>query len=210
MVTQAWGDRREPEFVRPFDDRGLASRLRRRLGSFAGSDREHAGTAKWHSTDVPVAENPDEVRDMARRPTGGRQTTAGLARNRKATAGLGAGLTSRGLAVMRAFHDARRYAPGFVVSCGILPEVSESATERLHSIVRDVSARHLDGAATCCHYKKYCARFSQSNGPHRAPSHGADGLRSHGGLSLRARGRLWRFRRFLTSSTEAAAAKRLR
>ncbi|HEY5618812.1 MAG TPA: hypothetical protein VIK60_12790 [Vicinamibacterales bacterium] len=46
---------------------------------------------------------------------------------------------------MKAFHDARRYAPGFVVSCGVLPEVSESASERLHTIVREVAERHLDG-----------------------------------------------------------------
>ena len=45
---------------------------------------------------------------------------------------------------MNALRDARRYAPGFVVSCGILPEVSESASERLHSIVRAVAERHLD------------------------------------------------------------------
>ena len=49
--------------------------------------------------------------------------------------GLTQALTPRGLAVLRAFHDARRYAPGFVVSCGVLPELSESASERLHGIV---------------------------------------------------------------------------
>jgi hypothetical protein len=59
--------------------------------------------------------------------------------------GLGAGLTTRGRAVTRAFHEARRYAPGFVISCGVLPEVSESATDRLHTIVREISERHLDG-----------------------------------------------------------------
>lgn len=46
---------------------------------------------------------------------------------------------------MRAFDDARRHAPGFVVSCGILPEVSESASERLHTIVRDIAERRLNG-----------------------------------------------------------------
>jgi len=46
---------------------------------------------------------------------------------------------------MKALRNARSYAPGFVVSCGILPEISESASERLHSIVRDVAERHLDG-----------------------------------------------------------------
>src|SRR5262245_20552097 len=59
-------------------------------------------------------------------------------------AGLGAALTPRGRAVLRAFREARRVAPGFVISCGLLPEVSESASERIHEIVRDV-AGHLDG-----------------------------------------------------------------
>jgi hypothetical protein len=45
---------------------------------------------------------------------------------------------------MRAFGKARQAAPGFVISCGILPEVSEAATERLHNIVRDV-AEQLNG-----------------------------------------------------------------
>jgi hypothetical protein len=30
------------------------------------------------------------------------------------------------------------------MSCGVLPEISESASERLHSIIREV-AEHLDG-----------------------------------------------------------------
>lgn len=45
---------------------------------------------------------------------------------------------------MRAFGKARQAAPGFVVSCGVLPEVSEAASERLHSIIRQV-AEPLDG-----------------------------------------------------------------
>ena len=58
--------------------------------------------------------------------------------------GLGAALTPSALAVMRAFNDARHHAPGFVVSCGVLPEVSEAASDRLHSIVRDIAERRLD------------------------------------------------------------------
>ncbi|SRR5581483_4048682 len=72
---------------------------------------------------------------MARRPQGG---------GKRKRAGLGATLTPQGRAVLRAFHEARRAAPGFVMSCGVLPEISESASERLHAIVRDVVA-HLDG-----------------------------------------------------------------
>jgi hypothetical protein len=65
--------------------------------------------------------------------------------NRKRNAGLTGDLTPRGVAVMRALRDVRRHAPGFVVACGVLPEVSESASERLHSIAHDVAGRHLDG-----------------------------------------------------------------
>jgi len=61
---------------------------------------------------------------------------------------------------MRAFNHARRYAPGFVVSCGILPEVSESASDRLHSIVRDVSERHLDGGRHLLSLQKMLRRDS--------------------------------------------------
>ena len=45
---------------------------------------------------------------------------------------------------MRAFSEARQAAPGFVIACGVLPEVSEAASERLHSIIRHVAGQ-LDG-----------------------------------------------------------------
>jgi hypothetical protein len=64
---------------------------------------------------------------------------------RQRSKGLDSRLTPRARAVMKAFQDARHYAPGFVVSCGVLPEVSESATDRLHTIVRELSERHLSG-----------------------------------------------------------------
>ena len=67
-----------------------------------------------------------------------------LKSGRKRKTGLGASLTPRGRAVLRAFGEARQAAPGFVISCGVLPEVSEGASDRLHSIIRDV-AEHLDG-----------------------------------------------------------------
>lgn len=66
-------------------------------------------------------------------------------RKSRKRASLAGGLTPRARAVLRALHEARRAAPGFVISCGVLPELSESASERLHSIVRDVSGRHLNG-----------------------------------------------------------------
>ena len=58
--------------------------------------------------------------------------------------GLGA-LTPRGRAVLRAFVQARRLARGLVMSCGLLPEVSESCSDRLFQIVQEISRRHLDG-----------------------------------------------------------------
>jgi len=69
------------------------------------------------------------------------QQLRGIGRRRT---GLEANLTPRGRAVLRAFNEARRVAPGFVISCGVLPEISESASERIHDIVREV-AEHLNG-----------------------------------------------------------------
>ena len=45
---------------------------------------------------------------------------------------------------MRAFGKARQAAPEFVISCGVLPEVSEAASHRLHTIIREV-AEQLNG-----------------------------------------------------------------
>jgi hypothetical protein len=45
---------------------------------------------------------------------------------------------------MRAFGKARQAAPGFVISCGVLPEVSETASGRLHNIIREI-AEQLNG-----------------------------------------------------------------
>jgi hypothetical protein len=57
--------------------------------------------------------------------------------------GLGSGLSARANAVLRAFRDAKYSAPGYVISCGVFPEISESATDRLHSIVHDLADRRL-------------------------------------------------------------------
>ena len=67
-----------------------------------------------------------------------------LANKSEKMLGLGA-LTPRGRAVLRAFMQARRLAKGFVMSSGLLPEVSESCSERLFRIVHEISIRHLDG-----------------------------------------------------------------
>jgi hypothetical protein len=66
----------------------------------------------------------------------------GQKRPRRAS-GVASGLTPQARAVLRAFRDARHSAPGFVLSCGILPEVSESASDRLHGIVHALAEGHL-------------------------------------------------------------------
>src|SRR5574341_910393 len=68
---------------------------------------------------------------------------------RKRTRRLGPadrGLSARARAVMSAFRLARFSAPPFLWSCGVLPEVSESASDCLHAIVNDVATRRLDKA----------------------------------------------------------------
>jgi len=47
-------------------------------------------------------------------------------------------------AVMQAFRLAKFSAPPFMSTCGIFPEVSESASNRLHSIVNEVATRRLN------------------------------------------------------------------
>jgi hypothetical protein len=52
--------------------------------------------------------------------------------DRKHESAVGEAVTSRARSVLRVFTEARRLAPGFLLSCGVLPEISESVTERLH------------------------------------------------------------------------------
>ena len=73
---------------------------------------------------------------------GRRKSTDGP--RRRDSLGLNGGLTARGRAVVRAFFEARRLATGFVLACGVFPEVNESGSERLHHIVHDLGARHLN------------------------------------------------------------------
>src|SRR5438093_1350305 len=54
------------------------------------------------------------------------------------------GLTSQARNVMRAFMDARHLAPGFLLSCGVLPEVSESVTERLHRVIHYLAGHRFE------------------------------------------------------------------
>ncbi len=50
----------------------------------------------------------------------------------------------RARAVVEALLDARRRSTGFLLSCGPLPEVSESCTEALHDHVHALSQAHFD------------------------------------------------------------------
>ena len=58
--------------------------------------------------------------------------------------GLNPGLTQRARSVVRAFMEARNVAPGFVLSCGVLPEVSESVTERLHRVIHYLAGHRFE------------------------------------------------------------------
>ena len=53
-------------------------------------------------------------------------------------------VSSRAKAVMKAFRSAKHTAPNFMSACGIFPEVSESASDRLHSIVHELAMRQLN------------------------------------------------------------------
>src|SRR6476646_1668795 len=53
-------------------------------------------------------------------------------------------LTPRGRAVVAALADARAASTGFLLSCGLLPEVNEACTEGLHDRVHALSERHFD------------------------------------------------------------------
>jgi hypothetical protein len=45
---------------------------------------------------------------------------------------------------MKAFRSAKSTAPQFMSTCGIFPEVSESASDRLHDIVNSLAMRQLN------------------------------------------------------------------
>jgi hypothetical protein len=59
--------------------------------------------------------------------------------------GLSTPLTPRSRAVLRAFAEARRLARGFLLSSGVLPEVSESCSDCLFRIVQHIALHQLDG-----------------------------------------------------------------
>jgi hypothetical protein len=52
-------------------------------------------------------------------------------------------LTPRGRAVVDALADARAASTGFVLTCGLLPEVNEACTEGLHDQVHVLSEKYF-------------------------------------------------------------------
>jgi len=58
--------------------------------------------------------------------------------------GMDGNLTPQARAVLRAFTEAQASATGFLLSTGVFPEISESSTEKLHRIVRDLAGRHFN------------------------------------------------------------------
>lgn len=61
----------------------------------------------------------------------------------RAKRGAGRRLTAPARAVMKAFRAAKFSAPAFMSTCGVFPEVSESASDRLHAIVHKLATGQL-------------------------------------------------------------------
>src|ERR1041384_5404177 len=53
--------------------------------------------------------------------------------------------TPRARNVMRAFAEARNAAPDFLLSCGVLPELSECVSERLNRVIESLAAQWFAG-----------------------------------------------------------------
>ena len=47
--------------------------------------------------------------------------------------------------VLKAFAEARNEAPGFLLSCGVLPELSECVSERLNRVVESLASEWFAG-----------------------------------------------------------------
>lgn len=58
--------------------------------------------------------------------------------------GGGRRLSAPARAVMKAFRAAKFSAPAFMSACGVFPEVSESASDRLHAIVHKLATGELN------------------------------------------------------------------
>lgn len=79
------------------------------------------------------------------------------------------GLSPPAKAVMKAFRLARSSAPRFLSSCGIFPEVSESASDGLHCIVNDVATRQLNKGRHVRALQRRIQQLSVSGSRRRSP-----------------------------------------
>ncbi len=61
----------------------------------------------------------------------------------KRTSQLRSIVTPRARNVLRAFREARLAAPAFLLSCGVLPELSELVTERLHRVIHALAGERF-------------------------------------------------------------------
>ena len=59
--------------------------------------------------------------------------------------GFNGSLNARARSVLKAFVDARRRAPAFLMACGVFPEVSEPGSDKLNKLVHELSLRHFNG-----------------------------------------------------------------
>jgi hypothetical protein len=75
---------------------------------------------------------------------------------------LDADLTPAARAVMRAFADAQTRAVPFLLRSGVFPEVSESGSDGLLNIIRDLASRHLNQKSRARELRMSLARHSRS------------------------------------------------
>lgn len=88
----------------------------------------------------------------------------------------GARLSAPARAVMRAFRSAKFSAPAFMSSCGVFPEVSESASDRMHAVVHKLATRQFNqGRAMRALQRRLQRLASASAAPRRSEL--LDGIR---------------------------------
>jgi len=78
-------------------------------------------------------------------------------------------LSAPAKAVMQAFRLAKFSAPPFMSACGVFPEVSESATDRLHAIVNDVATRRLSKGRHVKALQKKIQQLARAAHPRKRP-----------------------------------------
>jgi len=87
-------------------------------------------------------------------------------------------LTAPARAVMEAFRLAKFSAPPFTATCGIFPEVSESASDRLHTIVNEVATRRLNKGRHIRALQNKIQRLAAAANPRKRPAEILDRISS--------------------------------